>query len=165
MTNRQHQFVVFALEGQRYALDLFSVRRVVQAVDITPLPKAPEIVHGVINAAGEIIPVVNVRKRFRLAEREVTLSDRLVIAHTPQRPVALVVDEVTGIIECREQDIIAAKKILPDMEYVEGAVRLEDGLVLIHDLDKFLSLDEEKELAGALKGRQRVDSAQVPRNG
>lgn len=165
MDTKGCQLVVFTIEGQRYALYLSAVERIVHVVEITPLPKAPEIVLGVINVRGQITPVVNVRKRFRLAERQVTMSDRLVLAHTPQRPVALIVDEVTGIIECLEQDIIAAKKILPDMDYVKGVVKLEDGLVLIHHLDKFLSLGEERELADALKAQQPADTAQGPGNG
>jgi purine-binding chemotaxis protein CheW len=123
-------------------------------VAITPLPKAPDIILGVINFQGRVIPVVNMRRRFGLPEREVALSDQLVIAHTARRPVALVADTVLDVLACSEQSLIAAENILPTMEYVEGVVKLEDGLILIHDLSRFLSLEEENFLDQALENRE-----------
>lgn len=149
--NKPNQLVVFMLDGQHYALHLFAVKRIVRVVETTPLPKAPEIVLGVINVGGGIVPVVDIRKRFRLPMREINLSDQLVIANTSQRSVALVVDSVLDVIEHSDKEMIAAEQILPRMEYVEGVVKLEDGLILIHDLDMFLSLEEEKALDDALK--------------
>ena len=61
------EFVAFVLNDQRYALRLAVVERVVQVVEFTPLPKAPEIVLGIINFEGRVVPVVDVRKRFRQA--------------------------------------------------------------------------------------------------
>lgn len=150
--SKSSQVVVFDLDEQRYALPLSNVERIVRVVEITPLPKAPEIVLGVINVRGEIIPVVNIRKRFRLPEREITLSDHLIIAKTSRQSVALLADRVGHVLEVPENKIISAKKILPAMDYVEGVVKLEDGLILIHDLEKFLSLEEERALERAMKG-------------
>lgn len=79
------------------------------------------------------------------------LSDQLIIAHTSRRTVALVADAVSGVIERSEQEVIAAEKVLPDIEYVEGVIKLEDGMILIHDLNKFLSLEEEEALDNAMK--------------
>lgn len=151
------QVVVFALEEQRYALYLSAVERVLPAVELTPLPKAPEIVLGLLNLEGQVIPVVNVRRRFRLPDRDIDLRDRLIVAQTRKRPVALVVDSVPGLAALAEEQVTTANTILPGLEYVEGVARLEDGLILIHDLDKFLSLGEEKELTAALRmcGRQQ----------
>jgi len=148
--NNSSQLVVFTLDEQRYALYLSAVEKIARIVEISPLPKAPEIVLGVVNVQGRIIPVVNVRKRFHLPERESNLSDQLIIAQTSGRAVALVVDSVSGVIEGSEQDVIEATKFLPHLEYVEGVVKLEDGIILIHDLEKFLSLEEEKALNDAM---------------
>ena len=100
---------------------------------------------------GNVIPLVNVRKRFRLPERNIGLSDHLIVAHTARRTVALIADSVEGVIEHPEENIAAPDTILPQMEYIEGVAKLADGMVLIHDLDRFLSLDEEKALDDALK--------------
>ena len=154
VTSRLDSLVVFTLEEQRYALRLAAVERVVRAVEVTPLPKAPEIVLGMINAQGRIVPVVNVRKRFQLPEREVGLSDQFIIARTARRTVALVVDAVNHVVPCPEAQVVASEKILPGLEHVEGVLKLPDGMIFVHDLDRFLSLDEEQALAEALKSEE-----------
>ncbi len=146
-----NHLLVFALDDVRYALLLASVERVVRAVEITPLPDAPDIILGVINVQGRIVPVADIRKRFRLPARGIALSDQIVIAHIPSRPFALVADTVYGIVECSEREIIASERILPGLEYVEGIVKIDSGMILIHDLDKFLALDEEKSLEQVMK--------------
>jgi len=148
--NKSIQIVVFTIDAQRYALHLHAVERIIRVVEITPLPKAPDIVLGIVNVEGQIIPVVNIRKRFRLPERELNLSDVLIIAQIPRRTVALVADDASGVIEGSGQDITEAKEILPRMEYVKGVVKLKDGLILINDLESFLSLEEEKALDDAM---------------
>jgi purine-binding chemotaxis protein CheW len=144
------QLVVFTLDGWRYALRLAAVERIVRIAEITPLPKAPEIVLGIVNAQGRIVPVVNVRKRFRLPDRDVSLSDHLVVARTSKRFVALVVDAVAGVVARGEAEMTATGAILPCLQFVEGVVKLDDGLIFIHDLDTFLSLEEEKTLEHAM---------------
>jgi purine-binding chemotaxis protein CheW len=143
--------VIFTLDDQRYALPLPAVDRVVRMVAITPLPNAPDIILGVVNFKGRVIPVVNVRRRFCLLERKIAISDQLVVAHTTRRPVALVVDAVLDVIACAEQTFITPENILPKVEYVEGVVKLIDGLIFIHDLNKFLSLEEESALDQVLE--------------
>ncbi len=144
------KLVVFTLDELRYSLPLDSVERIVRMVEITSLPKAPEIVAGVINVHGEILPVMNVRRRFRLPERQADLKDHLVIAHTSRRRVALGVDAVTGVVVGSAKQITSGDQIMHGLDYVEGVVKLEDGLILIHNLDTFLSFEEETALEQAL---------------
>ena len=146
----RYRLVAFLLNEQRYALFLSAVERIVRAVEVTALPKAPEIVLGVVNMRGQIIPVINVRKRFHLPGKEIDLSDQFLIAHTSTRIVGLAVDAVLGVIERAAEEVISVQKIVPGIEYVVGIVRLQDGMILIHDLDKFLSLDEERVLNEAM---------------
>jgi purine-binding chemotaxis protein CheW len=145
-----NQYLVFILDGHRYALCLPAVDRVVHMVHITPLPSAPDIVLGVINVEGRLISVIDIRERFNLPKRKISLSDRLICAHTHQRPVALVVDAVAHIVERSERNLISAENVLPSLRYLEGIMKSGDGLILIHDLNKFLSLEEEKSLDLAL---------------
>jgi len=149
------QWVIFRLEEQRYALALETVERIVQAVEITTLPKAPAIVLGVIAAGGQVIPVLNARQRFQLTEREIRPSDHFLIARTARRTLALVIDEAEGVVESSLREVVHAPKIVPGLEHVQGIARLEEGLVLIHDLEKFLSLDEERLLDAALSQEAR----------
>lgn len=144
------QLVIFILDDRRYALPLAVVERIIRAVEITPLPKAPDIVLGLINWRGRIIPVMNLRRRFRLPERDLRLSDHFIVARTARRVVALVADAVTGIMVCPADALTPAQEVLPRLRYLAGVVTLEDGLILIHDLDQFLSLEEEEALTAAM---------------
>src|SRR6266851_10286880 len=150
------QLVVFLLDDRQYALQhLASVEKVIRAVQVTPLPKAPEIVSGAINLQGRIIPVVNIRRRFRLTEREVNLGDRFIVARTPKRTLAFVADAVTGVLELPHDALITKERVIPGLEYLKGVAKLEDGMILINDLDTFLSLEEEATLETALKQHGR----------
>ncbi|MDP3512108.1 MAG: chemotaxis protein CheW [Sulfuritalea sp.] len=142
--------VAFNLDGLSLALPLERVARAVRAVAATPLPQAPEIVCGVVNVQGRIVPVINLRKRFGLAEREIGLDDQLLIARSATRMLAMIVDAVTGVIECDEKNFVAVESVVAGTRLLKGIVKAPDGMVLIHDLDSFLSLDEERELDAAL---------------
>jgi len=145
------QFVVFTLGEQRYALRLSAVDRVVLMVQITMLRKAPDVVLGVVNVQGRVLPVISLRRRFRLPERELGLNDQLVVAHTARRAVALAVDAVTGVVECSERELVAPQSIVSAAENLAGIIKREDGLILVHDLDAFLSREEENFLDQALE--------------
>jgi len=145
------RLVVFRLDEQRYALPLAAVERIVRAVEVTFLPKAPSIVLGVIDMEGQPLPVLNVRRRFDLPEREIRPDDHFLIARTVSRVVALMVDEALGLVERSQTEIIGADRIVPGLEQFQGVVKLDDGLVLIHDLEKFLHLDEASTLDEAME--------------
>jgi purine-binding chemotaxis protein CheW len=144
------QVVIFELDERRYGLRLSTVERILPAVDVTPLPRTPPFVWGVIDVQGQIVPVMSLRRRFGLPERTIAVSDQFVLARTRQRTVALVVDATHGVVERPAAEFIEADKILPDLEPVAGVIHLDDGMVLIHNLDQFLSLDEERALAKAM---------------
>lgn len=145
-----NQILVFTLDEPNYALYLSAVERVVRAVEITPLPKTPEIVLGVINAQGQIIPVVDIRQRLRLPTRDLDVDDQFIVAHTSRRRVVLVVDSVVATRQLADRELVNAEHVLPGAEYIQGLAKLNDGLVLICDLDQFLSLDEERMLDATL---------------
>lgn len=140
MTNL-HQFVVFSIDQRRFALPLPLVERTVRSVEVTPLPGAPEIVPGVVNVHGRIIPVVNIRRSLGLPEQEINLSDKLIIAHTSRRSIALLVEAVSGVLEYPEQEVVAADDILPGMKYIKSMVKSDDGMILILDPESILSFD------------------------
>jgi purine-binding chemotaxis protein CheW len=152
---RIRKLVTFSLDGRKFALYVSAVQRIVQVVEVTALPMAPEIVVGIINLQGTLIPVCDIRMRFRLPPREARLDDRMIIATTANRTVALMVDSVDDVVEIPQERIVAAEQILPELGYVEGVMKTEDGMVLIHDLEQFLSLPEEKTLDEALEALNR----------
>ena len=144
--NTPTHFVQFSLDAGRYALSLDVVERVVPALELTVLPNAPDIVLGVFNLQGRIVPVMNTRRRFGLQEREIQIGDHFIVAKASGRPLALAVDSTEGVVEQAIENIINTEAFLPELPYVRGAIRLHSGIVLIHDLAQFLSLAEARRL-------------------
>jgi purine-binding chemotaxis protein CheW len=142
--------VVGTLDEQRYALHLTAVERIVRAVAVTPLPHAPASVLGVVDVQGQALPVFSLRRRFQQPEREIQLNDRFLVAHTARRPVIVVMDTVIGVMEYRPEDVQPTTEVLPSAAYLEGVITLSDGMLFIHDLETFLSQDEEHFLNRAL---------------
>jgi len=144
------QIVVFTIDDQLYALPLNTVLRVIHIVEIMKLPKAPEIIKGIINVAGQIIPVVDVRKRFGVVTREIDPNDQLVIADTGKRKLALWVDTVNGVNSMTQQQNFETKEIMSFAQFIKGVAKIENDMILIYDLEQFLNLTEEMELEQAL---------------
>ena len=130
---------LFKLDEQRYALDFSSVERVARIVEITPLPKAPEIVLGVVDVQGRILPVLDLRKAFHLPEREISLNDQLIIAGNKGLDITLLTQEVLGVAECTDPDVVAPESIFPGIEFVRGVAELGGRVVMICDLDRLCS--------------------------
>lgn len=148
------QWVVFRLDAARYALPLATVDRVVWAAQFTPLPLAPSIVLGAIDVEGHILPVFNARRRFRLPERPMEPADQFLIARTAHRTVVLLIDAALGVIEQPALAMIEAARLSPDLAHIRGVIRLQTGLVLIQDLEQFLSPQEAIELDQAMRGKE-----------
>lgn len=136
------QYVVFLMDEQRYALALSSVIRIVRAVEITHLPDAPDIVLGVINVEGEVLPVLSLRRRLLLPERELGPQHQFLIANMRERQAALVIDEAQEVMERKQSEIVASDVVVPGLDHIQGMIKLDDGMVLIHDLEMLLSFDE-----------------------
>lgn len=144
------QLVVFRLEAERFALPLEQVERATRAVAITHLPQAPAVIAGVVDIRGAVIPVIDMRRRLQLPARAAALNDQLLIARTAKRRYAALVDAVLDVIAYTPADYVETAAVIPGLEYLQGIIRLPDGIVLIHDLEQFLSLEEDRALDEAL---------------
>lgn len=145
------KLLVFRLDERLYALPLHSVERIIRAVALTPLPNAPDAVLGIINLAGRVVPVFNLRGRFGLLERPIEPGDQLAIVQLTDRTAALIIDGAEAVIDHPAAAITAAASIAPGLKHLTGVVKLDNGLVLIHDVEKFLSADEALLLDAALE--------------
>jgi purine-binding chemotaxis protein CheW len=145
-----HNVLVFELAGQRLGLPATVLREIIRAVAIAALPKAPPIVEGVINLRGTIVPVLDIRQRFGLPPVALALEQHFLIAQANGRLVALRVDRALDLIPVDEGAIESAAGVAPGVEHVAGIVKLPDGLLVIHDLERFLSLDESGQVDAAV---------------
>lgn len=143
-------FLVVSLTPERFAIQAGTVEEIVRAVAIAALPGAPSVVEGVINYRGRIVPVVDPRRRFGMPAVQLHPSQHYVVAVAGSRSVALRVDRATDLVTIPGEVIARAADVAPAAPHVAGVARLPDGLLVIHDLERFLSLEEAARLDLAL---------------
>lgn len=151
------EWLLFTLDNGRYAVSLAAVERVVAAAEITPLPGAPGVIRGAVNIAGDVLPVFDLRRRFHLPERPITPADHFLIIRAAGRRAILIIDTASGISSGAPEALVESRRIAPDLPHIPGVIVSDDGLVLIHDVDGFLSAAESRELDAALaRGAQHA---------
>ena len=142
----------FSLDDRRYALELDDVRKVLRAVAVSPLPDAPEVVLGLINVRGRILPVIDLRRRLGLPASHMGLENPLLWVLAAGRELLLPVDRVEGVKEFDDKDVLAPALIPEPSPLVKALARLPDGILLIQDLAALLSLGEREALEHAIAG-------------
>jgi purine-binding chemotaxis protein CheW len=146
------QMLVFDLDGQRYGFPLGSVREVLRAVAISPLPSAPDIVEGVLNLRGRPVPVLDFRRRLGVSPRELNPSEHFVIAEIAGRVVAFRVDRADCVAQVAASAVATADALGPGVRHIEKIASDEAGVVFIYDPAAFLSAAESSALTDALSG-------------
>lgn len=147
------QLLVFRVHDERLAIGIHQVEQVLPSVWITPLPGAPEVVEGIVRVGNRVLPVFDLASRFFSSPRSLRLNDHLILANTSKRTVLLHVNQVEGLVECSGHSMEDRDSILPNLELIDGVLRLDDGIILIQALDRFLGLEEEEALESAMKAR------------
>jgi purine-binding chemotaxis protein CheW len=143
--------LVFTVEEQRYALPLEAVEHVTRAVAITKVPDSPANVLGVVNVHGAVLPVIDLRCRLGLPKRKVALTDRLIVTRVSWGRLVLIVDEVEDLYEMTPAEMVAKQPAVSESGAVEGVMTLQDDIVLICSLERFLS-DAGMEWAAGITG-------------
>lgn len=136
--NSHVHFVSFRLERQLYALPLAHVERALRMVAITPVPEAPPWMLGAIDLHGRVIPVVDMRQRFGQPPKEPVPNDRLLIVQTLERMAALMVDEVTEVLEVPAHQVEPPANPLFRARPLAAVIRRDEGLILVLDAARLL---------------------------
>ena len=141
----------FQCDGYRFALPLSCVRRVVHSAQPMPLPGAPDIVQGILNVGGDPVVLVDFRRRAGLPAVALEPFHPMLLVDIRDYCLGLAVDAVDGVIDGDASILGAVPDRLAHRELVEGVIRLEDGLCLICDPEKFLFGEEKRLLRQALE--------------
>jgi purine-binding chemotaxis protein CheW len=145
MEIQMNHFLLFKVDDKNFGLNLLSVERVVRSVEVTPLPSSPEYLLGLVDVQGSVIQALNTRRLLGIPERDIELSDQFIIAKTSDHSLILVVDSVFGVVEFPLQNVVAGRQEAGGPRYVDSVTRFDDSLVMIIDLEKFVSLLEHTE--------------------
>tara|TARA_R110000868_G_scaffold218576_2_gene469170 strand:- start:93195 stop:93728 length:534 start_codon:yes stop_codon:yes gene_type:complete len=143
------QLVTFNLVGEEFGLPILDVREIIRMVEVTPVPHSPDFVEGVINLRGQILPVIDLRKRFNLASTEANDDTRIVVVEISHNLIGLIVDGVKEVLRIPSETVNAAPQIVTSgigAEYIQGIAHYQDKMIILVDLFKVFSNDEMENL-------------------
>jgi purine-binding chemotaxis protein CheW len=140
------QMVVFKLSNEEFAVEVSSVEAIIKLQAITKVPHAPSYVVGVTNLRGNIVPVVDLKKRLGLPATENSLDTRIIVALLQESKVGMVVDAVSQVIEIDDAQIEQTPQISTSINstYIRGIVKVENLLVIMLDLAMIFSDEKTK---------------------
>jgi purine-binding chemotaxis protein CheW len=143
------QLAAFKVGSYECALDIMSVKEIVNPLPITPIPKAADLLEGVIELRGAIVPMVDMRRRFDLPADELSQSAKYIIVSVEGRILGLVVDEVTEVVRVARTQIHRAPPDLVDgaAQPFKGMFRHQERLIVILDLGALLTSTEKLRIA------------------
>jgi purine-binding chemotaxis protein CheW len=142
-------FLLFNLDGLRLALRGEDIRMITRAVQVTSLQQDLDDILGIINVHGEIVPVLNLRKRLGLKDKAVDSADYLILAESSYRPVGLIVTEVEDIYDVTSQTTLTREALFRGDKEIQ-LLRIDEKLIIVQDLNKFLTTEQEKSLDQAI---------------
>ncbi|MGH7457897.1 MAG: chemotaxis protein CheW [Longimicrobiaceae bacterium] len=138
------QIVTFRVGGQDFGLDVFSVHEILRHQPVTPVPKAPGFVEGVIDVRGTLVPVIDVRRRFEAPEAKVDAETRIVVVPFDGERLGLMVDAVSEVLRLPDSQLSDPPSYVRGIaaEFIKGIVRGRGQLIIVLELDRVLSSQE-----------------------
>ena len=143
------QWVTFQLDDETYGINVMQVQEVLRVTEIAPVPGAPDYVLGIINLRGNVVTVIDTRRRFGLMPGEMDDSTRIVIIEAEKQVVGILVDSVAEVVEMRASEIEQAPNVGNDesSRYIQGVASRDGELLILVDLNKLLTEDEWMDLS------------------
>jgi purine-binding chemotaxis protein CheW len=140
------QMVTFNLEQEEYGVNILQVQEINRMVEITEVPQTEHYVEGIINLRGKVIPIIDLRKKFGMAEKEHDNKTRIVVVDVSSETVGLVVDSVSEVLRVPAGSLEDTPKMITgdsnnyaSADYIKSIVKLEDRLLIYLDLEKIIS--------------------------
>jgi len=138
------QYVIFRLGDELYGAAIHDVQEIILPQQPTRVPNNPDFIEGIIDYRDKVIPVLDLKKRFDLGKAEYGGQAKFIVADVNNSNVAFAVDEVTEILRTEEENIEEAPEITRiNKEYITGATHLYGKLIILLELSKVLSVEEQ----------------------
>ncbi len=142
------QLATFSVGDEEYVIDIMRIRQIIEPQPITPVPKSPPFFEGVIELRGNIIPIIDLRKRFGMNPKGITRLTKYIIVVVKKRVLGLIVDAVLEVVTVPHQNIKPAPKIVLNStsKYFVGVCNHENRLLLLLNINKVLTSSEQEQL-------------------
>ena len=139
------KFVTFFLEQEEYALPIDQVQEINRVGEITRVPNSPEHVRGVINLRGKIVPVIELKQRFRLGETKVDKESRIVVVEQGPKVLGLMVDRVAQVLNVSSEQIESAPEEVVQIHenYIRGIGKIDGRMIILLELEKVIAQNHQ----------------------
>ncbi len=143
------QYVTFRLDDETYGIDVMQIQEVLRYTEIAPVPGAPDYVLGIINLRGNVVTVIDTRRRFGLADAEVTDATRIVVMESDSQVMGILVDSVAEVVYLKASDIETAPNVGNEesARFIQGVCNRNGELIILVEFEKMLSDHEWAEIA------------------
>ncbi|MBB6715937.1 chemotaxis protein CheW [Clostridium gasigenes] len=143
---KEFKILVFELNKELYATDIMEVERILGYEIPTQLPESPEFLDGVIKYEDGILPIINLANKFKLKSKAISDENKLIVIKKQVGKFAILVDSVCEVININEEDIDDPRTISTfiSQKYIKGLVKKEKKIIIILDLSKILTEEEEE---------------------
>jgi purine-binding chemotaxis protein CheW len=152
MSDSTIQLVTFQLGREQYGIDIMEVEAIVKVEAVRAIPNAPGYVEGIFNLRGEIIPVINLHKRFSISRADLSEEDQLlsgfIIVTVDDLQLAVIIDRVARVVTVEMGDIQPPPQMIAGIgtEYIQGVINREDHYLIILDIRRLFNLRELRAL-------------------
>lgn len=145
----ENQYVVFKLNKEEFGIDIMNVKEIIPYQKSTQIPNSPNFIEGVINYRGNVIPIINLNKRFKLNTEEITGDTRIIVINIEEKEIGFVVDEASQTLRLEKEQIDPTPDIISDVDrrYITGVGKIDESrLLILLDLEKVLTDREIEEI-------------------
>jgi purine-binding chemotaxis protein CheW len=143
------QYVTFRLEEETYGINVMQIQEVLRYTEIAPVPGAPDYVLGIINLRGNVVTVIDTRKRFGLRQSEISEQTRIVVLELEGQVIGVLVDSVAEVVYLKQSEIETAPNVGNEesARFIQGVCNKNGELIILVEFEKMLSEEEWAEMA------------------
>ncbi len=149
MQNLAGKYLTFNLGGEFYGLEIMKVQEIIKIINVTSVPRTPEFVRGVVNLRGKVIPVIDLRLKFKIEAQKDTEKTCIIVVQVKGKEetetiIGIIVDEVSEVLEISEQEIEPTPSFgaAIDTGFILGMGKVGEKVMSMLDIDKILSTEE-----------------------
>lgn len=145
MADNDNKILVFGLSNEKYSTNITEVERILGYVEPTILPETPDFVRGVIDYEDSILPIISLSNKFKLGEDKITEATKIIVVKRKKKKFGVIVDNVYEVTDINNKNIAEMPEITNAIErkYISGLIKLDNHIVILLDLDRVLSSEDE----------------------
>ncbi|QOY53366.1 chemotaxis protein CheW [Candidatus Sulfurimonas baltica] len=139
-----HRYLTFFVDEEQYGIDISKIKEIIAPITITHIPKTPPFVKGVINLRGSIIPVVDIRLKFGMQEREMDINTAIIIYEVDKVYIGFIVDHVEDVLSLNDDSISDAPHFGSDIDtsFIENVAEVNNDVIMLLNLEKIFEPEE-----------------------